>query len=578
MNGSTRLALMICIMAALTVGIPEALAATPHSNPNSCGYVGGPGCPPPTPTPTPWLYHGAFTDTHNSLAETAAYEESYYTTSPNDWCTWTLTSITDDGSAGSDYGFDDYHWYWLNYYATYYTNSTPACSGNKNSYTEVYGTRTVICPSGGHVSYQTSPLVGPYCVSPPPVSPPKQPGSVCPRGCRSGSTSSYSGAADAGSGRTIAEEVDASNGNLGQTETDYSGVGSSPLSFSRTYDSLAAANSSSLLPTTQWMGVGWFSSYSQFLLPVSVTDSTGTYNTVYAYRPDGRLLKFNEYSGTYSPDGDVADSLMQTSSGWQYQTANDTIETYNSLGQLTSIALRGGTTVTVNYAATAVLGDPPTSVSDAFGHTLQFSYLTDATKATRLASITDPAGRTISYAYDSYGNLITVTNADSTTRSYSYGTYPSEHLLSTLTDEASVAYRGWTYNGSEQPATSQRAGGVDSYSFSYSTSGTGGSVSVTDPLGKSRTYNQSLIWGAYRMTSSSALCPECDASRVYDGDGNITSRTDFNGNQTTYVYNAQTNLETSRTEAYGTSNARTMIRAQSPLGRSASPTTQWATC
>ena len=29
---------------------------------------------------------------------------------------------------------------------------------------------------------------------------------------------------------------------------------------------------------------------------------------------------------------------MQTANGWEYQTANDTVEMYNTLGQLVSIA------------------------------------------------------------------------------------------------------------------------------------------------------------------------------------------------------------------------------------------------
>ena len=39
---------------------------------------------------------------------------------------------------------------------------------------------------------------------------------------------------------------------------------------------------------------------------------------------------------------------------------------------------------------------------------------------------------------------------------------------------------------------------------------------------------------------------------------NITSRTDFSGNVTTYAYDTINNLETSRTEAYGTTQARTI--------------------
>ena len=44
----------------------------------------------------------------------------------------------------------------------------------------------------------------------------------------------------------------------------------------------------------------------------------------------------------------------------------------------------------------------------------------------------------------------------------------------------------------------------------------------------------------------------------YDVNGNITSRTDFNGNQTIYSYDLTRNLETRRVEASGTDAARTI--------------------
>ena len=86
------------------------------------------------------------------------------------------------------------------------------------------------------------------------------------------------------------------------------------------------------------------------------------------------------------------------------------------------------------------------------------------------------------------------------------------------------------------------------------------SALITDPFSQSRTYAQQLIWGASRTTTTSAPCPGCgdDQARVLDADGNITSRTDWNGNVTTYVYDTLNNLETSRTEAYGTPQARTI--------------------
>ena len=167
-----------------------------------------------------------------------------------------------------------------------------------------------------------------------------------------------------------------------------------------------------------YLGGASLATYFQYLVPVSVTDSTKTYNTVYAYRPDGRLLIFNEYNGVYSPDGDVAESLIQTSGGWQYQTADDTIETYNSSGQLLTVTRCGQAPITVNYASGNGPGDPPVSVSDAFGHTLQFSYAANSsTNSLQLASITDPAGHTVTYTHNGVGQLTSVKQTDNTTRS-----------------------------------------------------------------------------------------------------------------------------------------------------------------
>ena len=111
------------------------------------------------------------------------------------------------------------------------------------------------------------------------------------------------------------DPVEASNGNLYESETDYSGAGSDPIKFVRSYNLWDLSCGSTSGPAG-YFGGSWSATYFQYLLPVSVTDSTTTYNTVYVYRPDGRVLTFNEYSGVYSPDGDVTDSLVQTSNGW----------------------------------------------------------------------------------------------------------------------------------------------------------------------------------------------------------------------------------------------------------------------
>jgi RHS repeat-associated protein len=550
----------------------DALSGTPYSTPKSCGYQGGPACPSTAINVTNWDFYltgGDFGAGGNpgpwgnatEVMQTVA--SSYLSTGL--YCTFVYTPPSLTTIHNYEYGIPAVE-YW-NSTVTYTASpaSNPPCNytnpAGQGSF--ITASRLVSCPTGYSVVYQASPLVGPYCAH---IAnravPNKQAG--CPWCSSSGGSSS--GGANAGSGALPkGDPVDASNGNLYESETDYAGAGSDSIKFVRSYN-LWNLTYEATTGQSQYLGGAWSATYFQYLSPVSVTDSTTTYNTVYAYRPDGRVLAFNEYNSVYSPDGDVADSLVQTSNGWSYQTADDTIETYNAAGQLLSVARRGQAPVTVNYATGSGPGDPPVSVSDAFGHTLQFSYSAGSYDVLQLASITDPAGHTITYTHNGAGQLTAVTQTDGTKRSYSY--VSGYDNLTGITDEASVLYASWTY-GSIGPATSQNAGGVNSYSFTYSLSGASGSVTVIDPLGKSRTYNQSLVWGAYHTTSSSAPCPGCgeDASRVYDASGNITTRTDFNGNQTKYVYNAQTNLETSRTEAYGTSQARTITTSWDPNWR-----------
>jgi RHS repeat-associated protein len=544
-------------LAIIALHVHPAFAGTPFAQGRSCGAPGQTFCPSGTPVLTPWTYQGnnpvPSPQAFGSVSDLGAWFEALYVGSgyPT-YCSLTLSYSPHASPIYYTDGIETYYWESVSL-ARVWSPST-SCASNDMVGDNAVVSRSLYCPVGSTLTYTSSPLVGPYC------------------GLPTATASPFKQIGRPSGGSTIkGEPVDVSNGNNYHEEIDYTGGGNNPIKFVRSYNSLighAVASKSTLQIGEQFMGhAGWTATYFQYLLQVSVTDSTTTYNTIYAYRPDGRVLTFNEYQGVYSPDGDVADRLISVSGGgWQYQTADDTIETYNAAGQLLSVAARGQAPITVSYSTGSGLGDPPVSVSDAFGHSLQFSYEVDVTNAVRLSSITDPAGHTISYSYDRYGRLTTVTNADGTTRQYGYDTVTNGWLMVSLTDEAAVLYASWTHGGSGlEVLSSQLAGGVAAYSYSYVINGnnTITSATVTDPLGKSRTYSQELLWGVNRTTTSSAPCPGCgeDQTRVLDADGNITSRTDFNGNQTTYVYNTINNLETSRTEAYGTAQARTITTA-----------------
>src|ERR1700722_3828473 len=525
--------LCACILVLVgTLQSQSSFAQTPHSQAPSCNGPGQVACPAPTPIITPWVYgpDSPFYPTpsnaqFNSIEDINAWFEAKYTNSG--WCTMTYQSTTAYPVQSSVYGIATYYNIWTSYLGTEPNTGTPLCGYSFTHGEASTVERSVYCPAPLAVTYQSSPLVGPFCNLPSATpNPLKQIGS-CPT-C---------------SGVTVkADPVNVSNGNNYQTETDYAGAGANPLKFTRSYNSLTnyllQFYSSPRPAASAIMGEAWSATYFQFLLPLSVTDGTTTYNAVYAYRPDGRVLTFNEYAGVYSPDGDVADRLIPvTGGGWQYQTADDTIETYNAAGQLLSVATRGQAPVTINYNASSGLGDPPVSVSDAFGHSLQFAYFFDSTGVQRLTSITDPNGKAISYTYDTYGRITAVTYPDSTTRKYGYDTVTNGWLLVTLTDEAGVAYASWTHGSyGSQVLTSQLAGGVAAYSFSYGTNsnGTITSATVTNPLGQSRTYAEQLVSGVNRTTTVSSPCPGCGyyQTRVLDADGNISSRTYLNVNVT----------------------------------------------
>jgi RHS repeat-associated protein len=561
-------------IAALLLLVAGAMAPpAAFSQTKGCGTPSTPACPPPAPIIAPFQYmvdpyYGRPTGgPFFSVGEAENWLSTNLTTGTS-WCSVTPTGVTTDdntdfmGVTGPVYvyGIDQADGDTIHYSGTAYTNT--ACATQWQGSGAMLASRTIACPRNLPLVYQSSPLVGPYCGPPPPQPPaPSDPLKAQGNFCRSGNSASpNSGGADAGNSRTGGgNPCDVSNGNKYQAEVDYIGSGSNPLRFVRSYNSFAAyyqGTSPNYGPSP--VGVAWTATYFQRLYPVSTTDSTTTYTSIYAFRPDGRVLRFVLYGGLYTPDADVADTLTTSGSGYQYHTADDTVETYSSTGQLLTIAPRGRAPLTITYGIDGVL---PATVSDAFGHSLQLTYVTASGGIRQLHSISDPAGIDVTYAYDGWGNLSSATYQDGTHRSYSYGV--TNYSLTGITDEATVAFAAWTYSYyGDQVATSQHAGGVDNYSFTYS----GSSRTVTDPLGTTRTYAQALIQNVYRVTGSTQLCPGCgeDQSRGYDANGNITARTDFNNVQTTYGYDQDRNLELTRTEAYGTARARTI-------------TTQWST-
>jgi RHS repeat-associated protein len=166
--------------------------------------------------------------------------------------------------------------------------------------------------------------------------------------------------------------------------------------------------------------------------------------------------------------------------------------------------------------------------------------------------------QTVTYGYDTQGRLSTATSNDGTVRTYVYESSSFPNALTGVKDEDNSRYSTWGYDTQGRATSTTEAVGAESTSLVYNANGT---VTVTDALGAVRTFSFGRYGDRNLVTAiSGSQCPTCreGLATTYDTMGFVASRTDYNGNITTYVYDDSRGLETSRTEASGTARARTI--------------------
>ena len=139
---------------------------------------------------------------------------------------------------------------------------------------------------------------------------------------------------------TSGDPIVMSIGNQIQEVVDYQTPGSNALQFVRYYNSATVASAA---PN---FAQGWMHNYAASINTISSTAVSVT-------RADGKAITFNLVGSVWTPDADISDTLVQlksgsTVTGWQYKNAaNDSLETYDTYGNLSSIAYREGTAVTL---------------------------------------------------------------------------------------------------------------------------------------------------------------------------------------------------------------------------------------
>ena len=369
-------------------------------------------------------------------------------------------------------------------------------------------------------------------------------------------------------------------GNKYWAETDFFEAGNSGFKWTRTYNSLLSGQPPMIAPQ-------WSHSYARWIQLESSTVAN-------VWRPDGSL-RIATAVGTPSPSSlqpwtfgtaktEQAFRLFDsttTAIGWLVYSPDDQVEElYDPVGNLTTIAKWSGYAVLVKYSDGSTYGGyvlnadgtPTTTalpaglqiaVTDAFLRKVTIGY----DSLNRVVKVTDPMGQAYLYSYDSNSNLTAVTYPDGKNRQYLYnetaltgGAWP--HALTGIIDENGTRMSSYTYDSQGRATNSTwwadaaQSQAVDSTTVTYASST---SSVVTDAFNTSRSVGLTTVGGLYRSTGQTqpggSGCGPAATDVTFDTNGNVASRTDFDGNLSCYSADLTRNVELARLEGVASGGA-----------------------
>lgn len=260
-------------------------------------------------------------------------------------------------------------------------------------------------------------------------------------------------------------------------------------------------------------------------------------------------------------DGDTLPlgRLMCVTDAWGRQIAF----AYDQIGRVTKFYDPAGQMFSYEY-------DGPT------GGCTPANASTNACKANNLTKITYPTSSSKQYVYNESSNINWGSACDTPSIGNGFGAFL--YTLTGLVDELGTRYISWFYNCRGQAKVSTHPSRVDEinigfYQSSYGVASYSQVIPTTGlpsaPSQVTATFSPALILDVYKNSGIDVPCAVCGPikSRTFDTNGNVASETDFNGNVAKYTYDLTRNLETSRTEASGTTNARTITTTWHPTLR-----------
>ena len=357
-----------------------------------------------------------------------------------------------------------------------------------------------------------------------------------------------------------------------------------PIQISRTYDSLISGTSSDF-------GFGWSLSINLQMQIASTNDVTFTINgqqkTFYFTPPSQGLLSFL-YLPQYTAEPGFFGTLQATATNCSgnllvmtgsvyicaigYAPYQPTTLVYTDPYGRTYTVGATGALQSVQDLAHNTLAVTPTGITSSNG--LSVPFVRDAQG--RITQITDPLGNIYAYAYDSFGNLASVTYPGITTPAQY--TYNTTHLYTGGTDPRGNALPSTTYDSSGRLQTATNAL-AQTTSYAYNVAGNT-TTTTYPPDANGNTGTATMVYDSYGMLLSSTDPLGNTTTNTYDANHNLLSVTDplahttsytynSNGNQTSRAYpNTPTSLNTTSTTVYNASSQLTQTTDE--LGNSRS--------
>lgn len=287
--------------------------------------------------------------------------------------------------------------------------------------------------------------------------------------------------------------------------------------------------------------------------------------------PEGTELFFSSLDGiTWKNINDGQETLTKiTEAGvtfWKLGLPDNSYKLFDLEGKLVRVVLYGGEALSLEYS-TKFLGSI-NAVSNPRYVNLKYNGFTIYTYLYShdfISQVTDFNFLVTKYSYDANGNMTNVLFPNATFRTYHYENPIFINSLTGITDENGSRFATWAYDSEGRAISSEHANGVDRTLLSFNADG---STTVTNSLNKKTTFRFEDTPGARHLVkvegAPSDNCAGANQDYTYTAEGWVASKTDWGGNKTVFSYNAK-GQEISRTEAYGSSVARTINTEWHPI-------------